>query len=172
VAPQQGAIFSSFPAISRAGLFYQSMGADRYMLRWRHDDKNEVLSFSGHAFRPRVAPDGQSIDFELVTDRTSAMMRFDPSTRTAAPPTAPVPAAMDASVKSPDGKWIAFEDAQRGSTQIWVRDFSTGTTRRLTGGNCNSFAPAWDLDSKSIVFASDCGRAFGLPALYRAPIAQ
>jgi hypothetical protein len=38
----------------------------------------------------------------------------------------------------------------------------------LTGGNCNSSSPAWALDSESILFASDCGRAFGLPALYRA----
>jgi Tol biopolymer transport system component len=40
----------------------------------------------------------------------------------------------------------------------------------LTGGNCNSSSPAWTLDSSSILFASDCGRAFGLPALYRAPV--
>jgi hypothetical protein len=28
------------------------------------------------------------------------------------------------------------------------------------------------LDSKAILFASDCGRAFGLPALYRARVAE
>jgi Tol biopolymer transport system component len=69
-----------------------------------------------------------------------------------------------------DGKWIAFESTQDGPVQIWVRNVSSSTARRLTGGNCNNSAPAWDLDSKSLLFASDCDRAFGLPALYRAPI--
>jgi hypothetical protein len=53
------------------------------------------------------------------------------------------------------------------SNLIGLRDLSHGEEMRLTGGNCNSSSPAWELDSKSIVFASDCGRAFGLPALYR-----
>jgi hypothetical protein len=42
----------------------------------------------------------------------------------------------------------------------------------VAGGNCNSSLPAWELDSKAILFASDCGRAFGLPGLYRATIAE
>jgi hypothetical protein len=170
VAPQEGAMFSSFPAISRAGLFYQSMGSDRYVLCWVHDNKNEVLSFSGHAFHPTVAPDGQSVDFELVANRTSTMMRFDPARRTTTPLALPVPPDTTGPVVSPDGKWIAFESAQDGPVQIWVRNVSTRVARRLTGGNCNNSAPAWDLDSKSILFASDCDHAFGLPALYRAPV--
>jgi hypothetical protein len=166
---QQGAIFSSFPAVSRAGLFYQSMGPDRYVLRWLHDNKNELLSFPDHALHPRVAPDGESIDFELVAN-SSTMMRFDPATRTTTPLPTPVPPDTTGPVVSPDGKWIAYESVLDGPVQIWVRNISSGTARRLTGGNCNNSAPAWDLDSKSILFASDCDRALGLPALYRAPV--
>ena len=69
---------------------------------------------------------------------------------------------------SPNGKWMAIESAQDGPTHIWLRDLSTGRERRLTGGDCNSSLPAWELDSKALLFASDCQRAFGLPALYRA----
>ena len=54
--------------------------------------------------------------------------------------------------------------------QVWVRELSSGKETQLTGGNCNNSSPAWELDSKGIVFASDCGRAFGLPALYRASL--
>jgi hypothetical protein len=34
----------------------------------------------------------------------------------------------------------------------------------------NSDSPAWELNSTAIVFASNCGRGIGLPALYRAEI--
>jgi Tol biopolymer transport system component len=170
VAAQQGAAFSSFPTISTAGLFYQSMGKDRYVLRWLHDHRNEELSFEGHALQPRLAPDGESIYFELVANRTSTMMQFDPSTAKVAPLTMPVPTDSTASVVSPDGTWVAFESVKNGPTQIWLRNLSSGTERQLTGGNCNSTSLAWELDSKAIVFASDCGRAFGLPTLYRANI--
>jgi hypothetical protein len=170
VALQEGAAFSSYPVVSPAGLFYQSMGKDRYVLRWLHDHRNEELSFEGQALHPRLAPDGVSIYFELVANRTSTMMQFDPSTGEAGPRATPVPADSAISVVSPNGKWLAFEYAQNGPMQIWLRDLSTGKERQLTGGNCNSSTPAWELDSSVILFASDCGRAFGLPALYRAQL--
>ena len=74
-------------------------------------------------------------------------------------------------VVSPDGKWAAFTRTSATSEQIWIRNLTTGNTEEVAGGSCNNSSPAWELDSSAIVFASDCGRAFGLPALYRAPIA-
>jgi hypothetical protein len=172
VAVQEGAAFSSFPAVSRAGIFYQSMVNDRYVLHWPHDNRNEELLFAGQALHPRSAPDGESIYFELVANRASTMMQFDPGTGKATLKAMPVPGDSIASVVSPDGHWIAFESTQDGPTQIWLRDLSNGREKRLTGGNCNNSSPAWELDSRTILFASDCGRAFGLPALYRAKLSQ
>jgi len=168
IGKQKGALFSGFPAVSKAGLFYQSMGSDRYVLRWIHDNVNEELIFEGHALQPRVATDGQSIDFELVANRTSTIMRFDPSTRRTTPQPMSVLAGPSSSSDSPDGKWTAYESAQTGSSQIWLRNRSTGEAIVLTGGNCNNTSPTWELDSKAVIFASDCERAFGLPMLYRA----
>jgi hypothetical protein len=167
---QRRAIFSSFPVVTRAGLFYQSMGKDRYVLRWLHDNRDEELAFEGNALYPRLSPDGGSIYFELVADRTSTMMQFDPSTGRAVPRAMSVPQGPPISATSPNGRWLAFEDTQNGVSQIWLRDLSSGREKRLTGGNCNNMSPTWELDSKSILFASDCGRGFGLPALYRAPL--
>jgi len=169
-AVQAGELFSSFPVVSRAGVFCQSMGKDRYVLRWFHDGQSQQFVFPGQALYPRLAPDGASIDFELAANRTSTMMRFDPSTASTKPLAIAVPAYSAASAESPDKKWLAFESAQDGPTHIWLRDLSNGQQRRLTGGNCNSSSPAWESDSKAILFASDCGRGFGLPTLYRAPI--
>ena len=169
---QPGAIFSSFPVVSRAGLFYQSIGQDRYELRWLHDHRIEELAFEGEALYPRVAPDGKSIIFELVENRSSTMMQFDPGTAKLSTLTIPVSDQPQDPTVSPDGKWIAIASPQDGPWHIWIRDRSSGREQRLSGGNCNSFSPAWELDSGSVVFASDCGRAFGLPALYRARIAD
>jgi hypothetical protein len=171
VVVQSGANFSSFPVVSQAGIFYQSMGPDRYVLRWLHDGQNEKLSFEGQALHPRLAPDGKSVYFELVANRISTMMEFDPSTRKTTLQAMPVPADAAVSVVSPNGKWIAFESALGGPRQIWLRNLASGQESRLTGGNCNSSSPAWEADSKVLIFASDCDRAFGLPALYRAHLA-
>ena len=172
VAVQSGALFSSYPVVSRAGLFYQSMGHDRYVLRWLHDGRSEELPFEGQALQPRLAPDGVSVDFELVANRNSTMMEFDPSTRRSTRIAMAVQADRALAAVSPNGKWMAFESVQDGPTHIWLRDLSNGRERRLTGGNCNSSAPAWELDSKALLFASDCQRAFGLPALYRARLTE
>jgi hypothetical protein len=167
---QEGAIFSSFPVISRYGLFYQSMRNDRYVLRWLHGNHNEELSFNGQSFHPRVASNGESILFELVANGTSTMMQFDPSTRKTEPSTTAVLIDPIVSIVSPDGKWMTYESSADGPVQIWIREMAGGRMRQLTGGNCNNSSPTWELDSHSIIFASDCNRAFGLPALYRSPI--
>jgi hypothetical protein len=169
---QADGIFSSFPVVSRAGVFCQSIRDSQNVLRWLHGGQSQQLTFPGQALHPRLAPDGASVDFELVANRTSTMMRFDPSTETSKPLTIPVPADSPVSVISPDGKWLAFESTADGPMHIWLRDLSSGQQRRVAGGNCNSSLPAWELDSKAILFASDCGRAFGLPGLYRATIAE
>jgi hypothetical protein len=167
--PHTASLFSSFPAISRYGLFYQSMGKDRYVLQWQHDDRYQEISPDGHALHPVALPDG-SVRFELVAHGTSQMMHFDPVTGTIAPIDLPLLTTEPESAQSPDGKWLAFTSERTGSKHLWLRNVSTGRELLLAGGNCNSSWPAWEPDSRSLVFASDCGRAFGLPALYRAPI--
>src|SRR5262249_17391959 len=66
ISLQRGAIFSASPAISRAGLFYESIGNDRYELRWRHDGVDEEFSLRGEALHPRVPDPNGPTYFELV----------------------------------------------------------------------------------------------------------
>jgi hypothetical protein len=98
------------------------------------------------------------------------MMRFDPSTGKAEPEPQPAEAATKDRVKSPDGKWVAFTKMSAASEQLWITNLTTGKMEELAGGYCNNSSPAWELDSSAVIFASDCGRAYGLPALYRAPV--
>jgi hypothetical protein len=68
---------------------------------------------------------------------------------------------------SPDGRWLAFSQLDRGNWQLWVQDRQTRVERRLTDSDCNSTAPAWYPDSKRLVYATDCARGYGLTALCR-----
>jgi len=177
IAAEPGSLFSAYPVITRSGLFYQGMGDERkgedgYLLCWLHGGRLDRLGFGGYALHPVAATADGPVWFELVAHRTAAIMRFDPSTGRAVPASPPAGAGTETPALSPDGNWAAFTRTSAGSEQIWIRNLTTGKTEELAGGNCNSSSPAWELDSSAIIFASDCGRAFGLSALFRAPIGQ
>jgi hypothetical protein len=67
---------------------------------------------------------------------------------------------------SPNGTMVAYATSETGASQVWVRNLSSGARWRVTSGACNSDAPAWRSDSRTLLFASDCGRGLGLSALY------
>jgi hypothetical protein len=73
---------------------------------------------------------------------------------------------------SPDGSSLAFSCSGIGGSQVWLLNLKTGIRRQITHGACNNTFPAWDPDSGSVVFSSDCNRGVELPALYRAEIRQ
>jgi hypothetical protein len=70
-------------------------------------------------------------------------------------------------VISPKGKTLAFASQQTGTWHIWTTTITGANPIKLTGGACNNTSPAWSPNSGEIVFASDCGRGLGLPALRR-----
>jgi hypothetical protein len=168
---EPGALLSTSPAVTRAGLFYESISGAKYVLKWKTPQGLEQFSFAGEAFHPVAAPMEGRIDFELVAHRRSTFMELDSRTGTAGSVTGPaVPSRTQAT--SPDGKWLAYESEHGGWKQIWIKEFDTGNERALTGGRCSNTAPVWELDSTAVVFASDCDRSTGLTALYRAPVAD
>jgi hypothetical protein len=170
IALDRGTFLSTFPAVSSAGLFYQAMVRSGYVLRWLHDGQMEEFAFESQAFHP-VAPSLEGpIYFELVKNGASTTMTFDPATRQVARAALPPPATTEGSVLSPDGKWMAFESMQAGPKQVWLRDTVSGKTEVVAGGDCNSSSPAWEEGSRTLIFASDCGRGLGLPVLYRASL--
>jgi hypothetical protein len=174
IAVEPGALFSGYPVVTRCGLFYQSMysrtGREGYELRWLHDGRTGTFDFGGNELRPVAADDGCGIEFEHVAHGRSTFLRLDPltsRTEAAAAPAEPSPAD---GVVSPDGKWRVRVRETATSEQLWVESTASGEAKELAGGSCNNSSPAWELDSSAVIFASDCGRAFGLPALYRAPV--
>jgi Glycosyltransferase family 87/WD40-like Beta Propeller Repeat len=176
VKRERGTLSSLSPAITRFGVFYQAMGKDRYVLHWLRGGDIEELVFDGQALTPVAEnPDGP-IRFELVSHGRSKCVEFDPRTREtkamASEAVASTRTREGQRTWSPDGRYVAWVSDATGPKQIWFQQSGEVTAHQVTKGNCNSWTPAWDLDSKSVVFASDCGRAVGLPTLYRAKIAN
>jgi hypothetical protein len=60
---------------------------------------------------------------------------------------------------SPDGQWLTYSQLERGSWHLWLRDLKTGSQQRVSHAECNNMEPAWAGDSKTLYYASDCGRA-------------
>jgi len=177
IAVEPGALFSGYPVVTRCGIFYQSMmssagGRQGYVLRRLHDGRLDTFDFGGNELRPVAAGDGCGIEFEHVAHGRSTFLRLDPltsRTEAAAPPAASNPGD---GVVSPDRKWSVRVRETATSQQLWLENTASGEMKELAGGSCNNHSPAWELDSSAVIFASDCGRAYGLPALYRAPLAD
>jgi hypothetical protein len=68
---------------------------------------------------------------------------------------------------SPDGRWMAYSHLEHGVWNLWVRDQRTGATRRVADVPCNQLRPAWENDSSTLLYATDCGRSLWLTAIAR-----
>jgi hypothetical protein len=175
IAIEPGALFSGYPVVTRCGIFYQGMvdaraGRAAYVLRWLHNGRHDTFDFGGNELRPVAAADGCGIEFEHVAHGRSTFLRLDPLTSRTEAITAPSNPSPADGVFSPDGKWRVRVHETATSEQLWLESTAGGEARQLAGGSCNNHSPVWELDSSAVIFASDCGRAYGLPALFRAPI--
>ncbi len=68
---------------------------------------------------------------------------------------------------SPDGNWMAYSHLDHGMWNLWLQDQRTGAIRRIATVPCNQIQPAWESDSKTLLYATDCGRGLWLTALAR-----
>ena len=68
---------------------------------------------------------------------------------------------------SPDGRWLAYSRCEQGTWHLYVTDLTSGSSRRLTQGDCNSISPVWEPGSKSLIYSTDCGRGLEMTALAR-----
>jgi len=68
---------------------------------------------------------------------------------------------------SPDGRWLAYSQLDGGNWNLWLRSLDTGKIHRFTHAACNNIESAWTADSRTLIYASDCGRALWFTALCR-----
>jgi hypothetical protein len=163
-----GAIYSSSPATLSSGILYESIGKGRYVLRLTNAAGDREFAFDGEAFHPHAVSPAGSVQFELVAHGASKHMLLDVRSGNVTPITAEATETRDSNPISPDGQWRAITAFKNGSQEISVQELYTRRRWQIAGGECNSNSPVWSLDSKSLIFASDCDRGIGLPALYQA----
>jgi hypothetical protein len=68
---------------------------------------------------------------------------------------------------SPDGRWMAYSHLSDGVWNLWLRDEETGATRRIADMPCNQIQPAWEQDSQTLLYSTDCGRSLWFTAVSR-----
>jgi hypothetical protein len=68
---------------------------------------------------------------------------------------------------STDGRWMAYSRLDRGVWNLWLRNQRTGLTRRIADEPCNQIQPAWEGDSKTLLYSTDCGRNVWFTAVSR-----
>jgi Glycosyltransferase family 87/WD40-like Beta Propeller Repeat len=73
---------------------------------------------------------------------------------------------------SPDRHWLVYSRFGDGAWNLWLRDQSTGATHRIADLPCNQIEPAWEEDSKTVVYSTDCGRSLWFTAVARRRIVQ
>lgn len=73
---------------------------------------------------------------------------------------------------SPDGQWIAFSCERRGVWQLTAMNLRREEKHQLTTADCNSVTPAWTRDSRSLIYATDCGRGLGIMALSKIEVVR
>jgi MFS family permease len=68
---------------------------------------------------------------------------------------------------SPDGRWLAYSHLDHGVWNLWLRDESSGSVRRIADVPCNQIQPSWESDAKTLLYATDCGRSLWFTAIAR-----
>jgi hypothetical protein len=68
---------------------------------------------------------------------------------------------------SPDGAWMAYSHLEHGVWNLWLRDERSGATRRIADVPCNQMQPAWEDDSRTLLYGADCGRSLWFTAMAR-----
>jgi hypothetical protein len=68
---------------------------------------------------------------------------------------------------SPNGRWLAYSRFDHGAWNLWLRNQTTGATRRVSDVPCNQIEPAWENDSKTLLYGTDCGRSLWFTAVAR-----
>jgi tricorn protease len=115
---------------------------------------------------PAISPDGSEIAFVSGGDIWSV-----PAAGGDARLLVAHPATESRPLYSPDGKSLAFVSARTGNGDLYLLDFESGSTRRLTFDDGADQLDAWSRDGKWLYFSSTARDVGGLSDVYRVPAA-
>lgn len=99
---------------------------------------------------PAISPDGSEVIFRYNNNLWRASINGGLSYQITA-----MQGSTDRPRVSPDGKWIAFSNAQYGNSDIYVMPAQGGDIRRLTFHQANDLTESWSWDNQWIYFTSN-----------------
>lgn len=114
---------------------------------------------AGQTDNPAWSPDGQTI----VVATSSGLEAVSATGSGSVPLT--TRAGDNYPAWSRDGTRLAYSSTQGGSRDLWIRDMTTGSERRLTDDVAQDTWPAWSPRGDWIAFASDRGGTFDIWAV-------
>jgi hypothetical protein len=162
---------SQYPLWSSDGrrIIYQSKRDGGPGLFWQARDGTGVERLTTSAkdeshLPDSVSRDGAWLTFTVVRGQASEVWRLSLKTKKAEPLIVAADSRVSQSVLSPDGRWIAYQTTEVGSTEIFVEPFPpTGARYQVPPGSDNHH-PIWAPDSSALYYVP------GARQFARAPI--
>ncbi len=110
-------------------------------------------------------PDGKGLTYAIRNGTDVEIMSFRPGSDTAPVALVRTPGVNRAPSVSPDGKWLLFQSARSGVSQIFVRQFAgtAGALRQVSSGN--GFDPVWSKDGREIFYRTLYDSLVSVPVL-------
>ena len=101
------------------------------------------------------SPDGQQLSF-TVAKSTAAVWMLSLRDRKAIPFAESPSSSSEASVFSPDGRWVTYQSTETGRPEVYVRPFPASATKyQIHSGGANGDAhPFWSRNGKQLFFAT------------------
>ena len=100
----------------------------------------------------RWTPDGERVTYAIRTNTDTDIMSFRPGSDSAPVALVSTPGVEQSASVSPDGKWLLFQSARSGVSQIFVRRYpgTEGALRQVSSGD--GFDPVWSRDGREIFY--------------------
>jgi hypothetical protein len=163
VVPPDGELLAFIRQVKgRDGLWIQPISAGQLEAR---TGERQIVGSQYDVREAAFFPDHRIV-FSSKRDGRFRLYEFNPASEAIEEMNVPTCSARYPAI-SPDRERIAFSCEQGGTWQIHVMDLRTREQVQLTNADCNSVSSVWTLDSKELIYATDCGRGLGLTALAR-----
>lgn len=119
------------------------------------------------ALDPAYSPDGNRIVYRTHTAMTNSVIKVMNGDLSAAVAVTGDVENATTPVFSPSGRYLAYQSNADGDLDIYVHEFATGLTRKLTDNTIDDFAPTWLCGDDRLVFTSEI---YGQPDIFEVDV--
>jgi hypothetical protein len=129
----------------------------------KSDEERKMVDDSYDVWEAAFEPNGRQVIFVAAPRGQPELFSIDLTSGLTEHMPIPGPARYPS--YSPNGQWLAYSRCEHGTWHLYVTDRSFRIRRRVVEGDCNSISPAWQPNSRNLIYATDCGRGLEMTAL-------